>query len=146
MQRRSFLLIASIFLLGGCDSGEERPDGYVSRPSMLLSTYNLSHSRIHISSSSSGVLTFSSDATFTYESPAATLQGTWSTGESVVSINEEVRSLVSSIDYSTDDGYSLTTTFILSDSYELSVGDTFILSGDQYLSGEVTQIEVNNLN
>lgn len=142
MSRRNFLAACITgLLLAGCGNNSERPDGYVTQPSMALTKYNLSHSRLTLSSANSGILTFSADA-FTYESGSTSLTGTWDMSEypAIVNVNEE-RYFVSSINYTTSEGYSFTTTFA-SGTYELIQGDRFVLSGDQLLSATVTRIEV----
>jgi hypothetical protein len=134
------ILVALIFV--GCVNNDERKDAYVSQPSLLLSKYNLTHARIHLNSAHSGVLTFSSNG-FRYESAEASFSGTWSVQEYVVSINNDETNVISSIDYTTADGYTFTTTFTSGD-YELAIGDYFMLNGDQVLSGTVSQIERND--
>ncbi|MEA3522023.1 MAG: hypothetical protein U9R50_03535 [Campylobacterota bacterium] len=135
------LVSVGVFFLG-CGI-EERPDAYVSQPSVLLTNYNISHMRLHINSAYSGILTFSDDS-FTYESAKQNFQGTWSATEmpTVIS-NDETIAVIQSIEYITDDGYSLSTTFI-SHGFELEIGDTYILTGDHLLSGTLTQIELNS--
>ncbi len=135
--------ILSVSLFWGCGN-ETRPDSYVSQPSVLLTNYNISHMRLHIASASSGILTFSS-TTFTYSSPTRNFEGSWSATEypTLLQNGDEI-TVIQTIDYTTKEGYSFSTNF-LTNGIELDVGDTFIMTGDQILSGSVTQIEVNNL-
>ena len=135
------LVIVSQFFTG-CGN-EVRPDGYVSQPSVLLTPYNISHMRLHVNSADSGVLTFSR-SDFTYTSVKKNFKGTWSSSELPAIIEDgKIIIVVKSISYATTDGFSFTTNFY-SNEFSLNVGDDYIMTGDQILSGTVTQIELNN--
>jgi hypothetical protein len=135
-------LLSGLIFFAGCGN-DVRPDGYVSQPSVLLTKYNISHMRLHVNSSENAVITFSNSA-FTYDSGSVHYEGSWSSTELPTIIgNNEQMTIVNTIDYTTTEGYSFTTNFF-STGFELEIGDTFILSGDQLLSGSVTQIELNN--
>jgi len=131
------LITASFF--SGCGT-EIRPDEYMTKTSLLLTRENISHSRITLLGDNLGEITFSK-CCFEYHSQFVTLKGEWETelidvvkdGESFMAIN--------TITYTGDDESEYTTHFISNNDYELSVGDTFILTGDQILSGTVTRIE-----
>ncbi|MEA1918882.1 MAG: hypothetical protein U9N52_03495, partial [Campylobacterota bacterium] len=97
------LLFSATFFVG-CGN-EVRPDTYVSQPSVLLTPYNISHLRLHVNSANSAVLTFDR-STFTYDSPHYQYSGTWSSSDTptLISGGEEM-AIVTSIEYTTDDGY-----------------------------------------
>lgn len=135
-------LLSALLFLTGCGN-DVRPDGYVSQPSVLLTRYNISHLRLHVNSSENAVITFS-DSAFTYTSGSVVYEGSWSASELPTVIDTgDTMTIVNTIEYTTTEGYSFTTNFF-STGFKLDVGDAFILSGDQFLSGTVTQIELNN--
>ena len=137
----SFVIAGTFFT--GCGN-DVRPDSYVSQPSVLLTRYNISHMRLHVNSKYSGVLTFAAN-TFTYDSAKKHYAGTWTSSEQPIIIDSgESVTVVNSIEYSTDEGFNFTTYFY-SGTFTLDIGDDFIMTGDQILSGTVTQIELNNL-
>ena len=147
MKRIVAFLLPLLFVIGCGTTNEQRANGYVTQPSVLLTKYNISHMRLHIQTSDgrSGVLTFSGD-TFTYNSVHVTVSGIWESDEypTVVETGES-RYVVRQIDYLTVDGIQILTTTFVSNEPELFVGDSFYLSGDYLLSGTITQIELNNI-
>jgi len=135
------LITASFFL--GCGS-EVRPDSYVTQQSMLLTRDNISHSRITLIGERLGEITFSK-CCFEYHSEFVSLSGTWESELVDVVSNGDSVSVINSITYTGDDDSEYTTYFISNNDYELNVGDTFILTGDQILSGTVARIERSNI-
>ncbi len=135
------LITASFFL--GCGS-DIRPDAYVTQQSMLLTKDNISHSRVTLIGERLGEITFSKER-FNYKSEFVLLSGTWESELIDVVSNGDSVSVISSITYTGDDDSEYTTYFISNNSFELSVGDTFILTGDQILSGTVARIERSNI-
>ena len=133
-----YLNILLAVLLASCGNDETTHNSsYVAQPSLVLNTYNLSHARLYINNGENAVVTFLADA-FTYESPSNAFLGSWS---AQTYVQGDV-AFISSIEYTVDEGYQITTTF---DGDTLNVGDRFLLSGDLLLSGTLTRIEVNNL-
>jgi hypothetical protein len=135
------LLTASFFF--GCGS-DIRPDSYVTQQSMLLTRDNIAHSRINLIGDRLGVITFSKER-FNYKSEFISLSGTWESEFVDVVSNGDSVSVINSITYTGDDDSEYTTYFISNNDYELNVGDTFILTGDQILSGTVARIERSNI-
>lgn len=142
---RIFLLtnLIGITLFFAACGNDVRPDAYVSQPSMLLTKDNIAHSRITLSGDRLGKITFDK-LRFEYRSEVTSLEGTWESElVDIVSKGDDV-SVVSSIDYSGDDGSEYHTYFVSND-FSLNIGDTFILTGDQILSGTVVRIERQNI-
>ncbi len=136
------LITASFFV--GCGN-EIRPDAYINVGSMLLTKDNVAHSRITLQKDQLGTITFSRER-FKYSSKFVSLSGTWES-ELIASVTSEGDDItvISSITYTGDDDSEYSTYFISNNSVELSIGDTFILTGDQILSGKVVKIERSNI-
>ncbi len=136
------LITASFFV--GCGN-EIRPDAYITQSSILLTKDNIAHSRITLLKDRLGTITFSRER-FQYSSEFVSLSGTWESNliDSVTSEGDDI-TVISSITYTGDDDSEYSTYFISNNSVELSVGDTFILTGDQILSGKVVKIERSNI-
>jgi len=142
---RFFLLtnLIGITLFFTACGNDARPDAYVSQPSMLLTKDNIAHSRITLSADRLGKITFDK-ARFEYRSEVTSLEGTWESElVDIVSEGDDV-SVISTINYVGDDSSEYHTYFVSND-FSLNIGDTFILTGDQILSGTVVRIERQNI-
>lgn len=138
--KKSIAFLAALILMAGCGT-QEREGSYVSTPSLALYPYNVAQMRLTFGA---GATLEHSYGSFSYHRADADYSGTYTLTQQDQLIGSETRSVVSAIEYQTQEGYALSVDLSAFNG-TLNVGDTLLMSGDLLLGGVVSKIEIERI-